>query len=757
MRQRRHHGATMGLVVICILVIAVLGVGAYFLIKMMGGGREIANATDAGVLNVAKHVIRDARVPTPAGYEDCEYPLGCGYINLLTYNRCVARAIMVASNAENMTGPGSYKANAQKALSDLAAAGRALTQKIVDSNKYFDQVNNSVHMASFVGVKDSGPCALAYMKPNGSTNVFFSDGQINGVSVPVSSGITPKNPLNYAAAPESYMAGYAPIKVLGETIYGVPVFPQQNPHLVSFLDFNSAKSSIGNAPPNAVQLGSNTIEMKTNMLTGAVACAIVGATEFGSAGAGGSTLGTSLLGSGFQFPAAASYGYLEFGNYPANNAPPGYEPMDYKDNIFNHELFTAENFVALGDKPGGSENSNRLAFGVNTNDDVFSLVYWAAGTKKAQSNENANRAVPSPNLPVNYPDFPSTSSIVYAGNQGQVIAIAPGDRAAAMSVIDALAACESMATYNAQVRGGGVFGLQDVCWCTQLLQFKEGLRGACVAALPDMMRVYNHKIPSPNRGAMQDFSQADWAKAKLLTDFEGVDPKNVGGGGYNNQSIVNLTATESSGLGVYPSTLVKGRVPETPDNMPTPQYSLPLQRPGTIYELIRAVQSDGCMKDTIKSITERCKQIQPKTADGDVITLLNTKPMSILPMASHGLAATWQNANKLYIYLPGGDLSQKLVISSVEPSKITHTAPDGCCGSPNMKNACYTNQYNLNGSIVDSDHDQNVDARPYLQINGTLYVIDHADWQPGTGADNNFGRMTFEEIGIGKSTYTQIN
>lgn len=178
MRQRRHHGATMGLVVICILVIAVLGVGAYFLIKMMGGGREIANATDAGVLNVAKHVIRDARVPTPAGYEDCEYPLGCGYINLLTYNRCVARAIMVASNAENMTGPGSYKANAQKALSDLAAAGRALTQKIVDSNKYFDQVNNSVHMASFVGVKDSGPCALAYMKPNGSTNVFFSDGQI---------------------------------------------------------------------------------------------------------------------------------------------------------------------------------------------------------------------------------------------------------------------------------------------------------------------------------------------------------------------------------------------------------------------------------------------------------------------------------------------------------------------------------------------------------------------------------------------------
>jgi hypothetical protein len=732
MIRRRRNGATLGLVAVCILVIAVIGVGIYFLTKILGGGREIANATDAGTLNVAKHIIRDARVPTPIEFEDCEYPLGCKYINLLTYNRCVAKAIMIAMNASNMTGPGPYKTNANKMLDDLQATGTLLATQIRQANPYFDDVINNVRMASNSTVKDGGQCNVAYMKAKGPTNIFFNSDQIAGVTVPISqTTISPKNELLYVATGTGtgYVAGYAPITVLGRTIYGVPVFPQQNPHLVSFWDFAKANAAFGAAPPNAVQLGGNAIEMKTGLLTGAVACAIVGAVELGTPGSGGTNVGQALLGSGFQFPAAASYGYMEFGNYPANGKPPGYDASDYTSNIFNNELFLNPLFSAGGNN---GNQSTQVMFAT----DSGTYSGWLAW---AQHNQNAN---PFPDPTYNNGQYPGGT--VYFGaynadlNPGYSAGNPPGQS------IAKLMAKMSPADLNAA--------------CTLQLRFVQGLVGPCVAALPAMELTFKHKKPWPTPKGAQNFSQADWAKADLLTQFEGTVPTNAGG--YSNHALVDLTSgPPASGLGIYPSALVPGKVPPAPPNMPVPQYNLPLQSPGTIYELIRAVQDPAtCMPQTIKEITLRCKQIQPKTTDTQVCcgvgSLLNSQK---LPMATAGPSPTWLNANKLYIYLPNGDLNRDLILSGVEPPRLTKSAPDGCCSAPNISNPCYVNQYPLNGTIVDAEHDQNVHLQPYLQIGGNLEAIDHADWQPGTGADNNFGRMTFQEIGIGSSTYVQIN
>lgn len=49
----RKKGATLGLVAVCVFVVIVLGVGFFILSKIIGGEREVANATDAGVLTVA--------------------------------------------------------------------------------------------------------------------------------------------------------------------------------------------------------------------------------------------------------------------------------------------------------------------------------------------------------------------------------------------------------------------------------------------------------------------------------------------------------------------------------------------------------------------------------------------------------------------------------------------------------------------------------------------------------------------------------
>lgn len=740
MNLRRRKGATLGLVAVVVLVIIVIGVAVYFLAKMLGGGREIANATDAGTLNVAKHIIRDSRVPTPASFQDCEYPLGCGYINLLTYNRCVAKAILIASNAQRMTGTGTYRANANRVIDELEQTGVALAAQIRAANSFFNAPNNNVRMASFFGVRDSGACNVAFMKPAGPTNIFFSSDQLNGVTVPVATTtLAPTNQNNYVASGtgQTYMAGYRPIRVLDRDIFGVPVFPQQNPHLVSFGDFTAANTPFGSAPPNAVQLGSNTTEMKTGLLTGAVACAIVGATTQGTRGAGGSNVGESLLGSGFQFPAASSFGYLEFGNYPANKVPPGYDPYDFSGNIFNNELFNTD-FLAVGND---SQNSSLVAFGTDRQA-VLDWVNWAKREKRHET--------PNPK--------PTNSAPVYVGAAGANLSSQPlvsgsnpsdtqVDNLAAMNTPDVARTITNM--LGQTIPDGD---------CVTQLEDHDGLRGACVAALGAMQSTYAHNVPHLNPGQTQQFSQADWAKAELLTEFEGRNARNSGGSSgsnYNNAVTVDLIGTSpDSGLGVYPASLVSGQVREPVPNMPTPQNPLPLQRPGTIYQLIRMVQDNGCMADTIDSIVERAKQIQPRATRDSVKALLNGP---LLPMANSGPAPSWQNARKLYIYLPGGDLSADLIISESPPPKLTNNPPDGCCTYPVVANQCYKNMYPLDGSIVNSHEDQYVHERPYMNMDGNLRVIDNAAWQPGSGADYNFGRMTFVEIGTGRTTFSHIN
>jgi hypothetical protein len=487
-----------------------------------------------------------------------------------------------------------------------------------------------------------------------------------------------------------------------------------------------------------VKLGSNANEMKTQMLTGAIACAIVGAVENGSAGSGGSNVGQSLLGSGFQFPAAASYGYIEFGNFPANQTPPGYQADDYSNNIFNNELRVPE-FAAYGDNEA-TQLSGHVAFGV----DGGAVSQWISYAKGQQSKWDAQDAS-NPGQP-HVADPPNVSS-------AQEVYVGP---------------------YNADLSGQPIDAshppnAQQIKWLSQMVQTKpglcywqlnidSGLMGACVGALPAMQSTYGHDIPSLSKPGSQLFSQADWAKATLLVAFEGKNPQNPDRDGkpaYNNSATINLTTgAPASGLGVYPSRAITGRVPSTPPNMPTIDYPLPLEGPGSIKQLINAVQPASCVGDTIAAIANRCKQIQPKTTDGEVSALLDAQ----LPMAPPN-SPTWANAYKLYIYLPGGDLSAKLKIDTGPPPKLTGNAPDGCCGYPNTSNACYTNTYYLDGSVVDSQHDNNVHMRPYLEIDPQtpLNCIDHADWQPGSGADNNFGRMTFTEIGLGTTTFTHIN
>lgn len=735
MEIRRRKGSTLGLVAACVIVVVVVGVGVFFLAKILGGGREVANVTDAGALNVAKQAITKARVQNePAVFQDCEYPLGCGYINLLTYNRCVAKAILVASNAAKMSGPGTYKANALKVLDQLDQLGADLAVAIKNNSvTSFNDVSskNFTNMFSLTGVSTNKQAEVAYVKPGGPTNLFFNTDVINGISIPLAPnfGYTSYGPKNsnsyvYAGKGSGYMAGYQPISILGRTIYGVPVFPQQSPHLIATADFNKSMQPIGSAPPNAVKVGSDVREMKTSLWSGAVAAAIVGAVEASGSGANGGT-GGSLLGSGFQFPAAASYGYIEFGNFAANKEPPGYDPKDYQDNIFNQELAT--DIWATGE----ADQKSELVMFSREDGAVEAWTTWASKVKNGQIDKNDKGQMPT--------------STFYIGKKG-------ADLKPALSKSNPPNASQLQYLQSMKTN------VQN-CY-EQLSTNRIGFTGSCVAAIGSMEQTFAHPVPDLNQaGGSQNFSQADWAKAVVLVAFEGKGASEDTGK-FNNEVKVNLNTTPVSGLGVFPN-LAGQRVPDPPPNMQVPNpYQMPLQKPDTIYNLMCAVQEPGCLAACFADILQRAKQIQPRAGDAETNALLKSVPF---PMGPKGNPATWDGANKLYLYLPNGDLSANLVLSATPPPKLTGSMPDG---PPGGSNSCYSNKYHMDFSVVDSKFgdgsamgDQGVHDAPYMEKESGegLYAIDHADWTPGSGADNNFGRLEFREVGLGQQTFFHIN
>ncbi len=357
MVRRRRVGATLGLVAACAFVIIVIGVGLVFCSRFLGGGRQVSNATDAGVLNVAKFALKKPGVPAPPEFAYCADPPG-SEINLLNYNRCVAQSMLVAINAKNMGTPLATK-NAQYTYQQLITLGTQLRTKMLDSQTaatYFNPVAGS-NITNMMGGQNVAmdSYSAAYMKPGQSTNVYFTNDEVPPNSLPADaySDGDIKAPGGYR-----YIAGYRPITINGLTFYGVPIFPQQKPHLVSYTDFISAKNSPSSeVPPNAFQTGSKSKEPQTGLAVGSVACAIVGITPDVTPGptppAGGGGTGTSPSAPSAPppsaVPASIAGGYIEVANLPGLQMPAGWgTSVDANRSLFTNELFAGVQVSSSG-------------------------------------------------------------------------------------------------------------------------------------------------------------------------------------------------------------------------------------------------------------------------------------------------------------------------------------------------------------------------------------------------------------------------
>lgn len=330
----------MSLVIAVAVTIAVVGISFYLLMKLMGGGREISNATDAGALNIAKQAIRTPSKPlrsfsNPDIASNFVLLADNGNASLLAYNRFVAQAVIVALNAKSERTPEAAD-HAKKVWRALNDVSEYLHTQLKDANTMKDHFgklasSNTTRMlgnSSTIELKDY---AVGYMHRGGSTNVYVNSSLwsalANDPSIPFNNSGT-KSPTG-----EPYLSGYKGINVqlsTGDTLTfsGVPVFPQAAPHLISTSEFEQNRSDnfISNypddsLPPNAFRSSGTNVDNGSTTLLKSVACAVVGVARSPEA----------------EFPMAIPGGYIAITNGPSSPKPTKL-PALTDDDIFSHEL-----------------------------------------------------------------------------------------------------------------------------------------------------------------------------------------------------------------------------------------------------------------------------------------------------------------------------------------------------------------------------------------------------------------------------------
>jgi hypothetical protein len=335
MKRRQPAGTVLSIVFLVTFALIIIGTAFFFIAKVLGGSRELNNAADAGALNVAKFAITNPAVNVynplapglPVDAQDffalADQPGSNGAtcaISSLTYNRTVAQALFVATNAQ-VEGTAQALQNANREVLAAKAVGNALQNAFGTSattqalNSAFDGIKNNLKMMGEgeqpVVINPDGVTRVqsAFIKTGGSANVWFDPSVLSlpapGVE-PFSYYQIPRNNSPQAVKPRKlpdgnyqsafsevpggynalHLAGYTRIPVLQNTPYAdnmfaVPNEPLLSPHLVSLGDFNAAASVFPDAsvPQNAFRIDCHAFDKSTKGAIDTTACAMIGCTN----------------------------------------------------------------------------------------------------------------------------------------------------------------------------------------------------------------------------------------------------------------------------------------------------------------------------------------------------------------------------------------------------------------------------------------------------------------------------------------------
>lgn len=729
MKTRRRQGATLGLVAVCVLVIIVIGIGCYFLAKIFGGGREVANATDAGALNIAKNAMNKTNplisvsLPGASGeYGDfvaLADPPGSNTINLLTYNRCVAQALLVAMNAQQEGTP-TAATHAGNVISALNQLGSALKAKLTNPAlvQYFAAVNNDTRMWGNTGLNaQASTYKTAFMKSRESTNIYFTPSMLSQAPITIT---PPSNwqTIGTAKVPiinpstGGYIRGYENLTVPGiGSIMGVPVFPQQNPHLVALADFNAGTTGpSANIPPNAFSVAASSTEAKTGVLGGAIAAAIVGSSVT-KAGGGAAN---------YDFPASVPGGYLAIVNLPSATLPAGGIAVPNDDNIFNNELYLGPGIDIAGTSSGAAYNKT----------DMGATAAWAAYNNSSASNPDGGgpagsggtftadaRGLNANLYPPTRRNNPIPLNDMYTASTPNGVAQNPPDLAALLTIRSPGQNCLD------QMNTGPDYYLS----------------GRCLTYLPSFLQTFNRPMPSGGGSSTGLFTSVDLAKGQVIAAFQS-GQRGATVSGSTNQGL------PPSGLGLYANG-VNAAYPQPAYN---PNGSI--QSLGNIDQLLTQVTTGNqlvpsCSKaNIIKAMTQRCYEIKPTATVAEINALWQT-PLPIGQTA--------------YIYIDPATKNLKAFgQAQAPPTLVANSQPDGAPLDPQLN--CESD-YSLDSGMVNTAHggghagDDNLHDRPYTNQSGGLHGQDHATLVLSSGFNNLLGQLSFSNTTSGVENFSRPN
>lgn len=246
MSIRKSNGVGIQLTIMGSFVSAVLGVGLFNIAMLLGTNNELANAVDAGALNVAKC---SQLINLKPGFDPDERQFASvtndsGQIDIENVNRVWGMAMLINLNAAEMGDANGSGTHADQIfLAAQRISGRLASQLKNQKNlhPYFNQSAgaNTVRMSGTEGkvqTKAGNDWQVSYVDAGQETNLIINKEQLPGKSDYQKLNVIENNG-------KSMVRGYKSIKVRGRDFVFVPMKEGGQPHRISSVTFNKAKSA----------------------------------------------------------------------------------------------------------------------------------------------------------------------------------------------------------------------------------------------------------------------------------------------------------------------------------------------------------------------------------------------------------------------------------------------------------------------------------------------------------------------------------
>lgn len=325
MKVKRNTGAAIVLSAAVAVIFVMIGMGFFWLSKLLGGSREMQDADASGTLGISKDAIAKPYVELKKSAIEQAFAahidpktrefrsLERGGINLQAFNSVVGQALLVALNAE-ADGNGEAIANAKLTLEAVEGRGgvgdrlhKLLSKPQPNSKNWVTDAfvphagASSIRLLSYD--KNSpklewspkpGAYDVAYVGQRGEispTNTTLPNELILRKMLPIKNYTTGKRvdwPENATAqdslskSNQKYLSGYRNIEIPGVgTIQGVCMSANEQPHLVSEKTFELENNEPGRGkqlivPPNSFQAKVAVADARTGLSVNASSSSLVG-------------------------------------------------------------------------------------------------------------------------------------------------------------------------------------------------------------------------------------------------------------------------------------------------------------------------------------------------------------------------------------------------------------------------------------------------------------------------------------------------